>query len=284
MTVSGNPNNLPITLTLAPNPGTTGVANFSGTNRSTATITQTTNIQIKGITESSTKDNMLLKATYGNNVPLDTEDFTVISLALSLRFTGQASMDNTARTVYQQAVGTYDLGGPFLSSGTAATLWRIGIEIKTTVLPANFSKDLKLKREIVSTQNHIRENTAGTFMTNTFCNGNSLPQPPCDDTSDAILRDDVPSSIYDLDAPGQYFSSAAQIGRILRRRINFRQWVTISQRNGGTGVEDVRVSADIEWYFRQSIIKSTTGTVDVLSDVTGDNTIGAGTTPLGANL
>ncbi len=177
------------------------------------------------------------------------------------------------------------MGGPFLSSGTGGTQWRIGIEIKATVLPINFSKDIKLKREIVSVRNYVRADTNSAFMEDSDCfTTPNSPQPPCPDTSEDILRDDTPSIIYDLDAPGAYFSPAAQIGRVRRRRINFREWATISQKNGGSTSEDVRVSADINWYFRQSIYKTPQGTIEVLSDVAGDNSIGMGTTNLSANL
>ncbi|WP_210994099.1 hypothetical protein, partial [Gordonia paraffinivorans] len=73
---------------LAPRTGT-GEARFTSNNNTTLTITNTTNVEIKGITESSTKDNIRLKATWTNNnrtYTLDDEDFTVISVTLSLRF------------------------------------------------------------------------------------------------------------------------------------------------------------------------------------------------------
>jgi hypothetical protein len=286
VTVSNNPNNQDITLTLAPNSGTTGVAQFTSNNSTTRTITSTTDVEIKGITESSTKDNMRLTASLNGRSYGSGEDFTVISVSLSLRYSNgdPVSSDNSARQVYQQALGTYNLGGPFLSSGTGtATQWRIGIEVKAIISPTNFSNNLKLKREFVSAKNYTRVNAASNFTEDTNCLPlpNSSP-PPCPDDSDPLWRDDTPSIVYDLDAPGSYFTSGAEVGRVLRRRNNFRQWATISQKNGGTTVEDVRVSSDINWYFRLSIYKTATGTIEVLSDVPGDNTIGMGTTSLSA--
>lgn len=105
---------------------------------------------------------------------------------------------------------------------------------------------------------------------------------PFGDTSDQVLRDDNPRSggssgkVYDLDAPGIGTTGSAPIGRIVRTRVNFRQWATIS----GT---DNRVSADLQWFSRQSIMKTSTG--DVLrTDVPGDNIAGNGTTTLTWNL
>jgi hypothetical protein len=192
-----NPNNLPITLTLAANSGTTGVAYFSDTNSPTKTIFQTTNVQIKGITESSTSGNMRLKATYnknGDDVSLDSEDFTVISVELSLKYTDQVSSDNSKRNNYNTRLGTYDLGGPFLSFGNAATKWRIGIEIKGSVLPSNFSKKLVFNREIVSLTTYTRVNYTPNWTASLICPNTNPPlTAPCPDTSDAILIDDDPS-------------------------------------------------------------------------------------------
>ncbi|HEX9927875.1 MAG TPA: hypothetical protein VGB02_04930, partial [Pyrinomonadaceae bacterium] len=67
-------------------------------------------MEIKGITESSTKDNMEFKATYTkpNNqiVTLDTEDFSVIWVTLTLKTSGQISSDNAARSTYNSVLGT----------------------------------------------------------------------------------------------------------------------------------------------------------------------------------
>jgi hypothetical protein len=282
VTVGANPNGENITLTLSANSGS-GTAYFTSTNSNTRTINSTTNVEIKGISESSTKDNMRLTASLNGRSYGNGEAFTVISVELSARFTGQISSDNSARQVYQEHLGTLNLGGPFLSSGTASTQWRIGIEMKATVLPTNFSNNLKLTRELVTIQNHTRVNTAGTFTTDTFCNGVGPPSAPCPDPSQNNFRDDTPSVIYDLDAPGSYFGSAAEIGRIWRSRRNFTQWLTVSQKNGGS-TEDVRVSGNLNWFLRLSIHKTTSGTIEINSDVSGDNTIDLGTTPLGADL
>lgn len=280
--VEGNSSNTPITLTLTPRTGT-GVANFASNSSTTLTITQTMNVEIKGVTESSTKDNMRLEAK-SNNRSLDTEDFTVISVTLSLRFSDSVSTDNSARTAQQNGVGTLQLGGvPFLSSGSEPVLWRHAVEIVGTILPSNYSEPVILQREVVATNSWDENNT---LAGNAGCNP---PQPtPCSDTSLPQYRDDNPQSgnsggkVYDIDSPGSNLNPTAPIGLIRRRRTNFRQWATVSQLQGGQTV-DVRVSSDIEWFQRISIQKMRSG-VQINSDVPNDNQVGSGTTPLSWNL
>ncbi len=284
--VRKNPNDIPITLTLAPDSGT-GEANFVDKNGmtigSTMSITKTKKVQIKGITESSTKDNMRLTATFINSnndiQKLGDEDFTVISVILSLRYgnNDMVSSDNSKKSNYQTFLGTMNLGGPFLSSGSSAIKWRIGIEIVGTILPTNFRKDITLQREIVSTAEYTIVNE--TTTTNLKCEDSS--NPPCPDTSDILLLDTEPNNgkVFDLDAPGAYITTGP-MSVIFRRRKNYRQWATISQNNGGI-TENVRVSDYIAWFQRESIhITDNQNTNQVLGDVTGDNQNGAGTTSL----
>ncbi len=105
-------------------------------------------------------------------------------------------------------------------------------------------------------------------------------EEPFDDTSPNDVRDDDPQSggsggkVYDLDAPG--VGGGFPVGTILRIRTNFRQWATLS--SGGN-----RLSADLQWFSRVSIIK-TSGNDALQSDVGGDNVAGTGTTNLSWNL
>jgi hypothetical protein len=282
--VEVNPNNTPITLTLATRTGS-GAAQFTSNGGTTLTITQTTNVEIKGTTVSSTKDNMRLEAKLGER-SLDTEDFTVISVTLSLRFSNNdtVSLDNNARTVQQNAVGTLQLGGPFLSSGTTSQiLWRHVIEIVGTVLPSSYSDPIVLRREIIATRTYNENNV---LVGNAGCDP---PVPtPCDDTSLSNFRDDDPQSnnsngtVYDLDSPGSNLMPTSSIGTIRRRRTNFRQWATVSQLQAGQ-TADVRVSSDIEWFQRISVEKMR-GNVQISNAVSNDNQAGAGATPLSWNL
>lgn len=283
--VSNNPNNQTITLALSPRSGTTGEAQFTSNNSTTRTITGTTDVEIKGINESSTKDNMLLEAMF-NNRRLDDEDFTVIFVTLSLRFSSNdtVSSDNSARTAQQSGVGTVQLGGPFLSLGSEPVLWRHAVEIVGTILPSNFSEPIVLQREVVATNTWSENNV---LVGNAGCN--PPQQTPCPDTSSPQYRDDNPQSgnsggkVYDIDSPGSNLVSTAPIGTIRRRRTNFRQWATISQLQGGQTM-DVRVSSDIQWFQRISIEKTRRG-VQINNDVgTNDNQVGLGTTLLSWNL
>lgn len=266
-----NPSNATINLTLSTVDGT-GSATFS--NGSTSmTITGTQNITIKGVTESSKKDNIVLKATWmdnNNTYTLKEEKFCILWVSLMLRISGQLSVDNSARDVYNTAVGTYTLS-TFHSTGTANTLWRTGVEIVGTVSPDNFTNSIKLKREILGKK---------TYNNTTDLNLQFNP----DDTSDSILRDDAPQSgnsngkVYDLDAPGITTNNKNPVGYILRNRTNFREYATYTE-NG----QEETISADLLWFSKTSIQKSALGD-NLLNDVANDNIAGAGTINLSWNL
>ncbi|HEX8565741.1 MAG TPA: hypothetical protein VF648_08720 [Pyrinomonadaceae bacterium] len=283
--VPNNPNNLPITLTLTPTSGT-GTAQFTSNNTTTRTITATTDVEIKGITESSTKDNMEFKATYTkpNNqiVTLDTENFTVLSVTLSLRFSNNqtVSTNNSARNNQQTGIGTLSLGGPIFSTGQLPNRWRHVIEIVGTVLPANYSDEIVLRREVINTRSwDANNNLAGSA-------GCDPPQQtPCDDTSTSDFLDtdasDSAGNIYDIDSPGSTLVNA-QLGTIRRRRTNFRQWATVTQNNAGQ-VQNVRVSVDVTWYQRLAIELTNNGII-INNVVPGDNIINSGATNTTWNL
>jgi hypothetical protein len=282
VTVSHNPNAAPITLTLFPSSGTTGQANFTSNNSTSRTITSTIDVEVRGITESSTKDNLWMSATFGSS-SLDTEDFTVVLVTLSLRFSNSVSADNGASSVQQTGLGTLQLGGPFLSSGTEPVLWRHAVEIVGTILPSNFSESVILQRQVVATNSWNENNT---LVSNAGCDP---PQPtPCLDTSFPQYRDDNPQSgnsggrVYDIDSPGSSLQPTAPIGLIRRRRTNFLQWATISQLQSGL-TSNVRISPDIQWYQRLSIEKTRSG-VQVNIDLLNDNQVGSGTTLLSWNF
>jgi len=106
---------------------------------------------------------------------------------------------------------------------------------------------------------------------------------PCDDTSFPEFLDTTVSSqghIYDLDNPGFDLVGATIVGTTRRKRTNFRQWATVSQRDAGT-TKDVRVSEDITWFQRLSVKYVGTPTTQLSYDASNDdNEIGSGTTPL----
>jgi hypothetical protein len=63
-------NNQPVTLTIQATTGT-GEAKFTSNNSTAMTITQSQNVEIKGITESSQKDNLKITASFGNTTSMD---------------------------------------------------------------------------------------------------------------------------------------------------------------------------------------------------------------------
>jgi hypothetical protein len=204
-------------------------------------------------------------------------NFTVIQVTLSLRFgnSDQVSTDNLGRLTYQNALGTTNLGGPFLSTGTSDSQWRHGIEILGTVYPSDLDEFITIKREIVEFR-QFNNQTLERYLLQ------------CPDTSPIPLRDDDPQSnnsqgkIYDLDAPGTYLGTAFSVGRIVRLRTNFRQRAVILQPLGSDAVETV-VSDDINWFQRLSIIRTSNGSTPI-DDVHNDNIIRSGSTNLTWNL
>jgi hypothetical protein len=190
-------NSTPITLTLSPSTGT-GQAIFTSNNSTTLTITNTTSVEIKGITESSTRDNLRLEAK-ANNRSLDTEDLTVLSVILSLRFgdNDDISSDNDAKNDHIAATGRSKLGGPFFVTGTGKKVWGHSIEIVGTVLPNNYLGEIILQREVVESALY----QGSMLITSLACENNSFPTP-CVDTSLINFRDDTISPqghIFDLD-------------------------------------------------------------------------------------
>jgi hypothetical protein len=264
VTLNPSPSSVSVTLTLAATSGT-GSAVFTSNNSSTLVISQSGPVEIKGITESSTAGNIQLEAK-ANEQSLGTVDFTVLLVTLTLRTSGSVSTDNSASSTYASLLGTTSLGA-FMSSGTGNHIRRNGVEIVATASPSNYTGSITINREVVATKNY-------NDMTLTGSAG------PFADTSDASLRDDDPLSggssgkVYDLDAPGIGSIASTPLNTILRRRTNFRQWATV----GGN-----RVSTDLTWFQRISIIKTSSGD-QLNNDLSGDNTVGTGATNLTWNF
>jgi hypothetical protein len=274
--VTNNPSNVSITLTLAPKSGTTGSAQFTSNNTSTRTITSTTNVEVKGITESSTKRSMRLEAKYTDSnsqvVSLGTMDFTVVKATLSLKLSGTVTSDNQASSHISTQIGTTNLGGPAISTGAAANIMRTKLEIKATVLPSDWDESATLQRDRVENR---------TYNDQTL----TVRQVGCSDTSESGFMDLDPQSggsggkIYDYDAPGLGHVAGNPVGTKHRTRVNFKQWLSVFQ-NDGAGTAEVRLSDDITWFERLSIVKDAGGNTILLNDVSGDNTLGSGTTNL----
>ena len=258
--VANNPNNQQITLTISSSSGT-GAAQFTSNNTTSRTITATTDVEIKGITESSTKDNIRIEAKIGN-ISLAVETFTVILIDLSLRISGSVSSDNEAKAFYEQQVNRNASLGQIKDIILRCCY---GVEIVGTVVPNDFDGEIVLQRRVEGGRDFLDSSQIG-------------PEYSGPDTSLPGFRDDFPppnGKIYDLDAPCPVNDQDDPNGSISRLRANFKQWATLNNK---------RVSGDLLWFVRISSLKISLGNFEFSNNITGDNTAGLGTTPLTWNL
>ena len=94
VTVMPATNRSPITLTLRRSSGSSGSAQFAN-NSGTMQITNSQNVEIKGITESDVKDNMILEADKGNATP---ETFSVAVIKINRDMLSYDSQNNVITT------------------------------------------------------------------------------------------------------------------------------------------------------------------------------------------
>ncbi|HEX8117826.1 MAG TPA: hypothetical protein VF521_11190 [Pyrinomonadaceae bacterium] len=263
-----------VTLTLLTKAGTTGEAHFDSNNSTTMTINSTTDVVIRGITESSKRDNIRLQATRSDGKKLDDEDFGVLWVTMEIRFAaGAISKDNGARSAIGKVQGTgTPVTGTYYHTGSLAAIgkfWGNAVEIVGTVYPSDFDKKVKLVRWRIQSNYYYGAN-------NTLEAGNGGGAK--DDTSPDVLRDDKPKpngKVYDYDAPGLgTLPAGAAVGATRRQRANFREWATF---------EGKRASDELFWFSRISIIK-TAGQDALATDVANDNMAGQGATALTWNL
>jgi hypothetical protein len=264
--VSPPSNQTPITLSLSTTSGT-GQARFTSNNSTTLTITQTSTVNISGITESSTSNNIFLEAKAGD-ATLAGRSFTVVEVTLSLRTSGQFSADNAARNALNDYLGSYDLGTRF-ANGTGGSAWSTVVEIVGTVKPSNFTHAILIDRTIISSRIYQES----SLLTN-------LSKDDVVDTSLPFARDDDPQpngKVYDADGPTMEANPPPSVGTTLRRRTNFYQYAWINT------ATPARVSANLNWYCRLSVIYTSSG-FQLSNSVQGDNVAAAGTTNLSWNL
>jgi len=260
-----------ITLTLSTKSGS-GAAQFASNNSTSLTITQTTNVDIKGITESDTRNNIRIEAKDDQGKKLDDEDFSVLWVTITIRTSGSISSDNDAKTVIGQVQGNSSPSlGTIYHSGARAGIgkfWGNGVELVGTVAPKNFDKKINLDRARVAVAYFLGVNNSPETGNSGGAQG---------DTSNPVLRDDDPrpnGKIYDYDAPGIALPPSMAVGTTRRQRINLREFAMYNGK---------KCSDDFFWFSRISIVK-TAGQDALLSDVPGDNTAGQGSTPLTWNL
>jgi hypothetical protein len=274
-------NQTPITLSLATDQNTSGLAKFSDDSTSKQ-ITQTTTLTIKGVTESSQKDNVSLTATINNNVVAKARiRFSVLWVVLSFRYGNNLTIseDNSAKVASVSLHGTASLGLQRVTFPLTPPVsnWGNYVEIVGNVSPHDFTGNIVLNRRV----DGCRDYSDKVIISRRDCD-----QHP--DPSNQQFRDDDPQSggsngkVYDLDGPGIGFTrpNETPVGRIARNRTNFREWAMFG---------NVRVSDDLQWFSRISIQKTAGGDVTIndpaILPLNGpDNIAGVGTTPLTWNL
>ncbi|HXO38785.1 MAG TPA: hypothetical protein VN872_09100, partial [Candidatus Acidoferrum sp.] len=252
-----------ISLALSTTANTTGAASFDGGVTSTTVTGTSASVTIHGDTTSSIVDNITLKATNPDNGDTLVQlNFSVVSVTLSLRNSGTVSTDNSGRAQFIISTGSSDLGS--VHGGT-------GVEIVGTVAPSGFTGPIVPHRTVLQGRGYSDNNNGSTL---------DFTGDGASDDSDASLTDTDPQSgqsggkIYDLDEPGCSTDINAANGRICRLRVNFREWATL----GG-----VQVSNDLFWFSRVSN-KKVSGADTKLSDISGDNAAGQGSTSVTWNL
>jgi hypothetical protein len=179
----------------------------------------TGDVVIKGITESSTADNIRLEAHPRLTMLADPAlslgklDFSVVSVQMELRArTGlQISRDNSGICLHTFFVGHSNLGpvigGPF-PAGCLISMEAVGL-----VTPTDYDGKISLRRRVISD---------AVYQGSTLMNPPNLPASdpsvpceqtdgrPCNDSSPDERRDDDPQSgssvgkVYDLDSPGLF--------------------------------------------------------------------------------
>ncbi len=193
---------------------------------------------------------------------------TLFSATLSLRTNGQFSADNAARNALNEYLGSYDLGTRF-ANGTGGSAWSAVVEIVGTVKLSNFTHAIQIDRTIISSRIY----QGSTLLPN-------LSKDNVVDTSLPFARDDDPQpngKVYDADGPTMEANPPPSVGIILRRRTNFFQYAWINT------ATPARVSVNLNWYCRLSVIYTSSG-VQLSNSVQGDNVAAVGATNLSWNL
>lgn len=239
----------------------------------TGTFTTNTGVVVKGLTVgTATLTATVPNPEGGAPIPVGATSFPVTSAAptavVTLRAsTGQTvSSDNTAKDAYQSAEGTINIG-PIIGTGPVPGCFG-AFEAVGTITPSSYPGTVILRRQFLSDAGYTNSTRTGGSTT------------PRDDTTDPKGRDDNPQStsppgkVYDLDAPGTG-TSAPPGSNIYRYRANFYEYAALP--------DGTIISSSYNFYVRVSCTKTSSG-YQFVNDVSGDNQIGSGTTPLTWNL
>lgn len=152
VTVSPANNTKPITLSIVRTTGS-GEAQFTN-NSDTMPITRTQTVGVKGITESSVKDNLLLKANTSNAPSVK---FSVASIKINRTVAGQSSPTDITNAATTTIVGDrIDLTGEVQSSGLNISnqIWTIPETIvKDFQVSADYMQGIKIPADGLNTSN-----------------------------------------------------------------------------------------------------------------------------------
>jgi hypothetical protein len=188
---------------------------------------------------------------------------TVLVVTISIKSSGTAAADDSARDAYNSVVGRYGLGNFVDTSGFCT----IGYEASGLLNPVSYTGNVIL----------VRTKGGSDYKGATGQTLDTSYSPGTNDTSPATLEDQNPHSgvsngiVYDLDAPGRKPAT----NEIWRKRINFFE---NAQLPDGTYVAN-----EVGFYVRLSCKYGSSGN-SFWTDVTGDNVLNLGSTATTWNL
>lgn len=280
VTVTLRPSPSPVTVTLSLTTTTgTGSAVFTSTNTNTTSITQTSTITIKGVTASSTANNIRLSASALGSTLNSNLNFSVIWVTIANIYTsGSLQGDDDAANQYAVSNGTTQLNG----LGPAYD----GAEIKGVVTPSNFTDTITLTQTRVSYACYSDTSNGSTLASSCSnglpssytCPSSDYTQCQVDATGPSGSEDSTPApngNIYSWDAPGTTPGSTPNT--ISRIRQNFAIFAVY---------KNVTASNVFTWFNRGSAKRNSDGSItwENTYNTSGDNQAGQGNTKTSYNL
>jgi hypothetical protein len=230
---------------------------------------------VQGVKESDKMRDVTISVK-ADGKTLSSVKFTVLWVEQpTLRWSGQLSPKNGAKNKYKQWTlgGNIDLKFQRYSNRRGTSRWGFGTEASAAVHPSNFKypgSHLMLDRDV-----GLVGYTGNVATVHSAAN---ITIPPGNDNPPASYwaLDNIPPTLFAVDAPGLAYPDTEAAGIIFRCRDNFRAYASVHVQG-----KDVRCS-QITNYFVVLSMKQTatpTGTTWVLdNNVTGDNQVGLGTT------
>jgi hypothetical protein len=283
VTLDPSPSDVPVTLDLSTLAGT-GDAIFDPLNPGanltdlhSLDISETSDILIDGLTQSSAANNIQLEAKeQGFLLPsqgpqLASLDFSVVWVTIALGPGPQVSPNNLVFAKnYSLANGTLDLGPIIVPQNVAPTFFgcRTGIEMVGTVSPTDYRGTVVLRRTVLGEASYVGSSLAHSEVAH-------------DDTSLGAFRDDdpqagTPGTVYDVDAPGTVNKNMFAL--TIRQRITFSEYAVLDSADNSQPASD-----SFPWFSVVSC-KALLQGPQFVTDVPGDNKAASGSSPLSWNL